>query len=111
MNQIDVNVTDVKVEWLGTTKPQLIKEGPKAGTYTEARPSVQLSYKNQDGHVIVFYANSKDPFPQSLKVGDVVDMRMRVRAFKDGLYCDVIKVNQNGGGSAVSSVSGKGVKV
>ncbi|KQC06244.1 MAG: hypothetical protein APR62_01330 [Smithella sp. SDB] len=103
INQINANVLGLKVEWIGMTKPQLIKEGPKAGTYTEVKPSIQLSRKNEDGQTITFYANSKEPFPQTLKVNDIVDMEMRIRAYKDGLYCDVIKINQNG--------NGKGIKI
>jgi hypothetical protein len=103
LNQMNANVKDLKVEWIGTTKPQLIKEGPKAGSYTEVKPSIQFSSKNIEGQTITFYANSKEPFPGSLKVGDVVDTEMKLRAYKDGLYCDIIKINTNG--------NGKGIKV
>ena len=103
INKINASVLGLKVEWIGMTKPKLIKEGPKTGTYSEVTPSIQLSRKNEDGQTITFYANSKEPFPQTLKVNDVVDMEMSIRAFKDGLYCDVIKINQNG--------NGKGIKI
>ena len=96
-------VKGLKVLWIGMTKPQLIKEGLKAGTYTEVKPSIQLSRKNDEGQVVTFYANSKDPFPATLKVDEIIDMEMKIRAFKDNLYFDVIKINQNG--------NGKGIKI
>lgn len=103
INQISASVIGLKVEWIGMTKPKLIKEGPNTGKYSEVTPSIQLSRKNEEGRIETFYANSKEPFPQTLKVNDVVDMEMRIRAYKDGLYCDVIKINQNG--------NGKGIKI
>ena len=106
LNQINANVIGLKIEWIGETKPQLIKDGPKAGSYTLIKPSLQLSRKNEDGQIVTFYANSKEPFPASLKVGDSVDMEMRIRAYKDGLYCDVVKIQ-----TAKSNGSGKGIVV
>ena len=100
LNQIYVQKKDLRVEWVGVNQPK-----PES---KDRRPihSVQLLTKTPEGHTLTFYASQKEPFIPEIKVGDMLNMDMKVRAYKDGLYCDSVKheIVNNGNGS-------KGVKV
>jgi hypothetical protein len=85
LNQLFVEKKNLKVEWIGINQPK-----PEA---KDKRPShsVQFLTKTPEGHTLTFYAGQKEPFVPEIKIGDSVNAEMKVRAYKDGLYCDLVK--------------------
>jgi hypothetical protein len=97
LNQLYVKKEKLQVEWIGINQPK-----PEA---KDKRPShsVQFLTKTPEGHTLTFYAGQKEAFSPEMKIGDVVNAEMKVRAYKDGLYCDLVKheIVNNGNGSKV----------
>lgn len=94
LGQIYVEKKNVKVEWIGLTRAD--KNGKQ-------KSSVQFSTRSPEGQAITFYAAQDRNFEPVIKEGDILNIEMKVRAYKDGLYCDLVKheIINNGNGSKV----------
>jgi hypothetical protein len=94
IGQLYVEKKNLKVEWVGLTKAD--KNGKQ-------KNSVQFSTRSPEGQAITFYAAQDKAFVPVIKEGDVLNTEMKVRAYKDGLYCDLVKheIVNNGNGSKV----------
>jgi len=94
IGQLYVEKKNLKVEWVGLMKPD--KNGKQ-------KNSVQVSTRNELGQKIDFYAAQDKAFEPAIKEGDVINTEMKVRAYKDGLYCDLVKyeIVNNGSGKSL----------
>lgn len=94
IGQMYVEKKNLKVEWVGLTKAD--KNGKQ-------KNSVQFSTRSPEGQAITFYAAQDKNFEPSIKEGDVLNTEMKVRAYKDVLYYDLVKheIVNNGNGSKV----------
>lgn len=96
VTQIFSSVKDVRVAWIGLTRPD--KNGRQ-------KHSLQYIEKAQDGKVNAIYVSSEKPF-DGVKVDDTISLDLRVSAYQGGLFCDAINVYpQNGTGKAKVGVN------
>lgn len=97
LSQLFVTKKDVRIEWMGLTKAD--KNGKQ-------KFSIQVATKTPEGHTVTFYGAQDKDFNPAVKVGDVINLDMKVRAYKDGLYCDIVghEIVNGGNGSKASGV-------
>jgi len=75
---------EVRVQWIGT---KFVKKTGKD------KPVIQVVKEEDDGKISVYDLSREEPF-SDLKQGDKIDCKVRVSAFGDSFYFNVVNYHQ-----------------